>query len=83
MKTSLGQVQCVRFDRNESPLHINEGNGWRDRDVTEWLHGMDLLGDEKVSDSAYIRAKQYPAAGAVTCKEVEIGVVVTECAKLN
>jgi hypothetical protein len=82
-KASLRKIQSVRFDRAESPDHINEGKGWRERDAKGWLQNYGLDPGALTIDVGYIRAKQYPVGGRVECSEIETGVMVTQCEPAN
>ena len=76
-------MQSVRFDRDESPEHVNEGKGWRQQDALNWLNEYGLFGDDLAVEKGYIRAKQYQGAGAPECKQVETGVMILQCERAS
>jgi len=76
---SLLRVQSVRFDKNESPDHVNEGKGWREQDAAAWVRDHGLAG-EMVFDDSYIRLRSRPGEKVTDVREVAVGVSVIRCA---
>lgn len=51
-------IRSVRFNRTESPSHINEGKGWTEETSKNWLHAHDLYSDHVKVEPDSFRYKQ-------------------------
>lgn len=76
-KASLTKAACVRFDKHESPAHVNDGKGWTAEKATEWLVAHDLDASALQFDDGYIRAKQFTPGRSLGGEHLDVGVLVS------
>jgi len=74
-------VQSVRFDKTESPPHINDGEGWTVDAARDWCVRHELSNEQKIEDATFIRFNQFAAGRPPELLEVEDGVTVLRCEK--
>lgn len=71
----------MRFDRTESPSHVNEGQGWTEEKAAEWLEAHGMHGDDLSFDDGYIRAKQFEAGRTLGGEHIAEGILVMRAEK--
>lgn len=69
----------MRFDRFESPEHINDGAGWRPDDARKWLDEHDLFNDKVETGELYLRYKQTATGRFLDVVYADRGVALIQC----